>query len=104
MGISRSGSTLLDRLLGEFSGAISLGEVHQIWARGYLSNHLCGCGLAFQDCPFWREVTEQSRLHQTPGIDEILRLQRAVVRDRTIPFAIGPWMSSSQWRAQRDAY
>lgn len=56
VGASRSGSTLLDRLLGAAPGFWSLGELHQIWKRGFIENHQCGCGRKFQDCPFWRNV------------------------------------------------
>jgi Sulfotransferase family len=55
-GIGRSGSTLLERMLGELPGACSLGEVAQMWARGLRDDERCGCGEAFSDCPFWQEV------------------------------------------------
>ena len=57
-GIGRSGSTLLERMLGELPGACSLGEVAQMWARGLRDDERCGCGQPFSACPFWQEVGE----------------------------------------------
>ncbi len=55
-GWGRSGSTLLDRLLGQLPGVTSLGEVRELWLRGPVENRLCGCGTPFLACPWWREV------------------------------------------------
>ena len=56
-GYSRSGSTLLLRLLGETQGVVSVGELFDLWQRSFVENQLCGCGEPFQACEFWREVT-----------------------------------------------
>jgi Sulfotransferase family len=55
-GWGRSGSTLLDRMLGQLPGVVSVGEVRELWFRGGLENRRCGCGEPFADCPFWSEV------------------------------------------------
>lgn len=55
-GVGRSGSTLLERMLGELPGAISLGEVVHLWDRGVRDDERCGCGAAFSACPFWQAV------------------------------------------------
>jgi hypothetical protein len=56
-GYSRSGSTLLLRLLGEAPGLVAVGELFDLWQRSYIENQLCGCGEVFMGCPFWRKVT-----------------------------------------------
>jgi Sulfotransferase family len=56
-GYSRSGSTLLLRLLGEVPGMLAVGELFDLWQRSYIENQLCGCGEVFRDCSFWQEVT-----------------------------------------------
>jgi len=56
-GYSRSGSTLLLRLLGEYTGIVAVGELHDLWERSYIQNQLCGCGRGFRECPFWIDVT-----------------------------------------------
>jgi UDP-N-acetylglucosamine transferase subunit ALG13 len=57
-GWGRSGSTLLDRLLGQLPGFFSVGEMRDVWLRGVIENRRCGCGESFHDCPFWSEVGE----------------------------------------------
>jgi hypothetical protein len=60
----RSGSTLLDQLLGAHPEVMSLGELH--WLPAYVTqdrskynpNHelVCTCGRAVADCEFWSQV------------------------------------------------
>ena len=52
----RSGSTLLDMLLGQIEGFCSTGELRFIWKRGFRQNLLCGSGKPFRECEFWAEV------------------------------------------------
>jgi sulfotransferase family protein len=55
-GLGRSGSTLVDRVLGQTPGVCSVGELVFIWDRALSANELCGCGQPFNECPFWKEV------------------------------------------------
>lgn len=55
-GWGRSGSTILDNLLGQVDGFVSTGELHNLWDRGILRNRSCGCGTPLSRCPFWRDV------------------------------------------------
>ncbi len=57
-GMGRSGSTLLERLLGETAAMAPLGEILHLWKRGVVDNELCGCGNPFRECQFWTEVGE----------------------------------------------
>ncbi|GAB4358524.1 MAG: hypothetical protein Kow0073_17070 [Immundisolibacter sp.] len=59
VGASRSGSTLLERLLNELPGVLSVGELMRVWQRGVVENQLCSCGQAFHDCPFWSAVLQR---------------------------------------------
>ena len=59
VGASRSGSTLLERLLNELPGVMSVGELMRVWQRGFVQNQLCSCGQPFQGCPFWDEVRQR---------------------------------------------
>jgi Sulfotransferase family len=56
-GAARSGSTVLDRVIGTHDGFCSMGELQFIWQRSFGENQLCGCGLPFHECAFWREVS-----------------------------------------------
>ncbi|MEA3220677.1 sulfotransferase [Immundisolibacter sp.] len=59
VGASRSGSTLLERLLNELPGVMSVGELQRVWRRGFIENQLCSCGQPFHDCLFWGEVRQR---------------------------------------------
>lgn len=87
-GLGRSGTTLLERLLGQLPGVAPLGEVVHLWARGVLADEPCGCGEAFGECRFWHEVGE---LAFDGGWSEevaqqVVALRRRVDRTRRIPF------------------
>lgn len=90
-GMGRSGSTLLDRLLGQIEGWWSLGEIVHLWTRGLTDNERCGCGEHFLDCEVWTEIGDVA----FGGWDQIdasavneLRLK--VERDRFIPLLLRP--------------
>ena len=40
-GTSRSGSTLLGQLLGQIDGFIHIGELRQLWKKGFGQNSPC---------------------------------------------------------------
>ena len=58
-GLGRSGSTLLDLLLGELDGYISTGELRGLWRYGLVEGWLCGCRQPIRSCPFWGPVLER---------------------------------------------
>lgn len=95
-GKGRSGSTLIGRVLGNLPGTVSVGEIVFVWSRGLLQNELCGCGLPFLSCPFWQQVGERG-FGGWGAVDaaEAVRLQRAVDRNRYIPFMLQPRLSPS---------
>lgn len=53
-GAGRSGSTLLDLLLGNHPKIIGLGEVHRVCLNP--SERICACGEPINRCRFWRNV------------------------------------------------
>jgi hypothetical protein len=92
-GCGRSGSTLLDRMLGELPRVCSVGELRFIWQRGLVENQRCGCGKPFRDCPFWRAVGDEAfGGWDTLDASEMAALERATDRHRYIPFLIAPWL------------
>jgi hypothetical protein len=99
-GYGRSGSTVLDRVLGSAPGVFSAGEIRHIWREGYLENRLCGCGEQFRSCPFWAKVSDRA-FGGTDSLDleRVLAVKSAVDRPRRIP-QIASGRSSARRRDQ----
>jgi hypothetical protein len=90
-GWGRSGSTLLDRVLGQIPGVVSLGELREVWQRGLVENRPCGCGLPFCDCPFWTAVGDIA-FGGWQAIDqrEVLHLRYSLDRPWSVPVLAAP--------------
>jgi hypothetical protein len=103
-GAGRSGSTLLERMLGAIKGWMNVGELISIFTRGVALNERCGCGATFDACPFWREVGQRA----FGGWDQeqarrILELSRVAVRGRYLPrLLIGPPDKTPYWREAQE--
>ncbi|MFQ5786422.1 MAG: sulfotransferase [Thermodesulfobacteriota bacterium] len=103
-GYSRSGSTLLEQLLGQIKGFFSVGEVRHIWDRSFTANQLCGCGKAFKKCIFWKEVVKEAfGGFERLDIEEIKSLKHSTDRIRYVPFLMVSNRLSS-YAARFDAY
>jgi hypothetical protein len=78
-GYGRSGSTLLDRVLGEIDGFCSVGELRHLFQEGYVENRRCACGERFRDCDFWRSVTRQAfGGRDWPDVESLVSLKRRI--------------------------
>jgi hypothetical protein len=62
-GAGRSGSTLVDQILGAVDGWFSCGELRYLWR-----NFLCSCGAPVFECALWAPVLEQTR-NGSRGVD-----------------------------------
>jgi hypothetical protein len=90
-GSGRSGSTLLERLLGAVPGVATLGEVVHLPARGLVEGETCGCGEPLARCPFWGPVGDAA----FGGWDRVdgeawQALQHRVDRNRHLPLLAVP--------------
>ena len=65
-GSGRSGSTVINNILGQVDGAFAAGELRYLWQRGAAQNRLCGCGEPFASCPHWREVMSRVVADEAP--------------------------------------
>nr|WP_296072413.1 sulfotransferase [uncultured Actinoplanes sp.] len=85
-GLGRSGTTLVERLLGELPGVCALGEVVHLWQRDLRDDERCGCGARFSACAFWTRVgAEAFGGWQNVDVDRVHALRDAVERTRHIP-------------------
>jgi hypothetical protein len=89
-GSARSGSTLLDRVIGRHEDFCSTGELRFIWQRSFGENQLCGCGVPFHDCDFWKEVSGRAFGVEPGQVDwaAAARLNASVERKRHLPWLI----------------
>jgi hypothetical protein len=93
-GCTRSGSTLLDRMLGQLTGYVSTGELGLITTHSLTDNRLCGCGRRFLDCPFWHAVGEAVfGGWDAAEVAELVKLHPQVSRHRYLPLLVAPWLS-----------
>jgi len=90
-GQGRSGSTILERILGQVDGFSAVGELVHIWERGFIENTLCGCGAEFSKCEFWREVFDRGfGGKEQINAREMLNLSERCAYPRHIPAMLVP--------------
>jgi len=92
-GWGRSGTTLMDNILGQVDGFFSVGEIRYIWERSFVENRLCGCGKPFSDCPIWRAILRDAfGAEVNVDVDQMMRsMNRA--RTRHLPLL---WFPQTQ--------
>ena len=59
-GFERSGSTILNRVLGQIDGFVAWGELRDIWQHGIIENRRCTCGALFRECPAWTKILDKA--------------------------------------------
>jgi hypothetical protein len=86
MGSGRSGTTILDNILGEVDGFFSAGELRYLWERGLLGQGQCGAGDPVAKCEVWSAVLRATGGEPSPRTSEaIVRWQNARLRSRNTP-------------------
>lgn len=95
-GFGRSGSTLVERMLGVAPGWVNVGELVDLARSVARSDELCGCGLPFSRCSMWTEVGQAAFGGWTDEVlDRLAVLQRAAARQRHLPGLLGSWRRPS---------
>jgi hypothetical protein len=57
-GWGRSGTTILDNILGSYDSVFATGELFYLWHRGLKQRRRCGCGAQLTGCRLWRDVLD----------------------------------------------
>lgn len=85
-GAGRSGSTVLDTLLGAHPRAGGFGELNHLPRGGWINDEYCACGRRARSCEFWEAVRE-GWLERVPDADpeDYDRLQARFTRIRGLP-------------------
>lgn len=88
-GLGRSGTTLIERVLGELPGVCALGEIVHLWQRDIRDDERCACGAAFSRCEFWDAVGRKAfGGWERADVHRILALRELVERTRHIPLLV----------------
>lgn len=84
-GYGRSGSTVLDVLLGSHDQTASVGELVYLGEEWQHDERTCACGREYRKCPFWKDVFSTSQ-----EAKEWKRLARRIEsRGRLLPLVSG---------------
>lgn len=98
-GSGRSGSTLLERTLGEMAGFVNVGELMDLCRRVAPGNERCGCGQPFASCPFWSQVGAKVPGGWDTGLLAGMHgLQRRVARHRHMPRLLAGRLAGAGFR------
>ena len=82
-GFGRSGSTLVERVLGAAPGWANVGELVDLARSVARCDELCGCGRPFSACPVWTQVGELAFGGWSAQVwQRLSELQRATARQR----------------------
>lgn len=84
-GWGRSGTTILDNIIGGHEGVFTAGELFHLWQWGFLEGRKCGCGEPLTDCALWGEVLRVAFGDDVPDPAEMVALQRSVAGVRHTP-------------------
>jgi len=103
-GMGRSGSTILQAMLGQVPGFTAAGELRYIWQRGPIDDVTCSCREPFSRCPFWLDVGQRA-FGGWDGVDahEVVALQQSVDRHRFLPGIATP-AATAGFRRRLDRY
>jgi len=90
-GWGRSGTTILDNVLGQIAGFCSIGELRYLWDHGLIENSRCGCGARIDACPFWNAVLDTAFGGRTHIDARAMTQLRDMVRTRDVPLMFTSW-------------
>ncbi len=74
-GSGKSGSTLLDIILGDNKNSFSIGELNQLFREGLIENEYCTCKSIVKDCEIWQTVLLNWNEKATMSLKEYRKAQ-----------------------------
>lgn len=103
-GYVRSGSTLLDLVLGQVPGMFSIGEFDSLLhAPNFSVDRICTCGLRYYECPFWSSVVKDAcGGWENFDRDHWSALFQSTASNRQLPLVVG--LRTARRRAQVATY
>lgn len=103
-GAGRSGSTLLERILGQLDGVVNVGELRHAWHRSPNAQR-CDCGEILGECVYWQEVMAQAGFPLTAAsFVNLYAAQRKVDRIRYIPGMLNKSLAGNEFAHNHAIY
>jgi hypothetical protein len=84
-GSGRSGSTLLERVLAGMTDMTTVGELLDLPRRVAPHDEMCGCEVAFSQCPWWLAVGRSCADWDPQWLGQLHQMQAQVARQRHLP-------------------
>lgn len=103
-GDSRSGTTLLSRVLGSFERCIAVGELYDIWNKSIQGYTLCSCGTPFLECGFWNAVMREAFGDDGADPARMVALRQTVQGMRHVPFMLFPRLRTARFEQNLREY
>jgi len=83
-GAGRSGSTLIELILGNMPGFFSVGEIRYFWEYVLEEDLSCGCGEIITSCTFWSKVLREILSHEQIDIQKVAATAQDIDRTRNV--------------------
>lgn len=103
MGMGRSGSTLLEVVLGNNPGMVNLGELTHVFQEGFVDNVVCPCGKPARDCAVWGRIMRECGW-SPEDIGEIVEVTGRVERHARFALVACGLLRAGVLRRYRDAH
>jgi rhamnosyl/mannosyltransferase len=88
-GTGRTGSTLLEGILGQFDGVFNAGELAFLWRYGLYERGRCSCGSVLAECPTWLAILDAA--YGSDGLDpQTMIALRRRFNSRHLPLMVTP--------------
>lgn len=94
MGTGRSGSTILEILLGCNPGIQQAGEITHIFKDGVVRGRNCACGASARECPVWGPVLKQVE-ERLGRAEDLQQLHEAIDSHRGFPKTLAGWHAAA---------
>ena len=101
-GWGRSGTTIIDQVLGEVPGFTSVGELRSLWDTDP-ATHKCGCGQVVNRCPLWGPLLRAMEQASGYTMEDVASLRDEVARTRHLPRLSAAARRNGHGRASRAA-
>lgn len=98
-GAGRSGSTLLDIVLGNQDEHFSLGEMINFVKNGLIDNEYCSCGKRVLECEFWSKVASKWETERELSLQDYVDIQWKYLRNkRTLQSIWNYWFPGREYK------